>query len=210
MGVSLAAQERGHHGLQQLPAALQLLASLMNSPPRDSLAACAGAALLSRSAASIPAPPLRLDPHAIVAPEPDSAAPPPARAHSRRAAAGGQRAGADGGSRAEWEGPACAIAEEELVRDLLFVLQSIDGAHIKWDAARDSYALPRGAVLPPGARQLVGRLSELGWLFRQVSAYVHAAESGTTERGVAPQALVPQAFRHALQVRRPAWLGAEG
>eukprot|EP00966_Prymnesium_polylepis_P023451 539926-Prymnesium_polylepis.1 len=84
-------------------------------------------------------------------------------------------------------------------------MQNIDGVHIKWDAARDAFVLPRAAALPAGARQLIGRLCELGWLYRQVHGYIHAGAGGASGSG-----LVPQSFRHALQVCAAPHAGGPG
>ncbi|KAL1528856.1 hypothetical protein AB1Y20_010179 [Prymnesium parvum] len=168
--------ERSAHGLAHLPALLQLLVALMNSQPQASLDACAGAALLARPLAPPPPPPLRVDPCAVAPPHEESRIAPPPFKPERTVTNG--------------------LSEETLVRELLFVMQGIDGVHIKWEGAKDAFVVPRDTLMPAGARQLVGRLCELGWLYKQVQAYVHEG---------AGAGLVPQSFRHALQVELTEW-----
>ena len=164
-------------------------------------------------------PPPTLSSGAIIAPEPNALpAPAPlpapsAHGHTRKGAKGAAGRVKEG----KWEVGVSAgeLSERTLVRELLFVMQGIDGLHLQWDRLKDSYALPPGAKLPPGGRQLVGRLSELGWLFRHVSAYVKAgatAAGGSTSAAggregsvVAEGGLVAQALRHALGGELDEW-----
>lgn len=124
--------ERSSHGLANLPAVLQLLTALMNSQPASSLAACAGAALLSRPMAPVAAPAIRMDIAAVSPPEPgkteDVPTPQPVAARDGRAV---------GASGSRWKpAPGAGLSEEVLVRELLFVLQNIEGVHIRWDQNR--------------------------------------------------------------------------
>lgn len=121
------------------------------------------------------------------------------------------------------------LEERVLVRELLFVMQNIDGRTLKWDQRRDSFVLPAGSAMrgtlaaDVGAFQLTGRLSELGWLFRQVAVYIKggheacsrrmqqmsgSAECSAGEDDVSVRfagGLVAQAFKHALQVELDEW-----
>ena len=225
--------------LRRPSAALQLLAALLDTNKSNS--ASVGPALLSR-------PPLALaDGVTTRAPEAsivNTAASRDLPPRVKKDPSGGSGpANSDGGGRppkrsvTPWNvggGGGTELGEKALVRELLFVLQNIDGAHLKWDVKLDSFVLPSGAKVPPGARQLVGRLAELGWLFRQVTYYVKAgggggeqqAASTTTnlaatvaggtnaavigfERGEssvrAEGGLVAQALRHALQEELDSW-----
>ena len=85
------------------------------------------------------------------------------------------------------------------MRDVLFVLQNIDGALLKWDEKRDTFAPPQGMPCPR-VRQLVGRLYELGWLFRQIDVYNKAQMAPGGSRG-----LVAQSFCHALRAELGEW-----
>ena len=206
--------DESDHGLRHLPATLQLLTSLLHS---TSTPVPAGTTLLSRSQSSVP-PAATLANGAVHAPEPDKVAASPVAASAAHAAI-----------RRAWEVDSASgeqLSEAVLVRELLFVMQNIDGAHLKWDGGRDAFVLPSGASVPPGARQLAGRLAELGWLFRQIQAYVLVGDSKDIKDGkdgrdgvgrdgkdataagelasssatlAGGGGLVPQALRHALQ-----------
>ena len=200
--------------LRKPAAALQLLASLLGSADSSALgSAGVHAALLAR-------PPVALASGVIRAPEP-ATTPSPPNGHTP-AAPSGDGTGAPPVPRRGWEiGGAGELGERALVRELLFVMQNIDGAHLKWDERRDAFHLPATAKVPPGARQLVGRLSELGWLFRQVTSYVKGGGEGGTAGGGgsvvsgfesggeasvrAEGGLVAQALRHALQEELDEW-----
>jgi gamma-tubulin complex component 3 len=76
------------------------------------------------------------------------------------------------------------IGEPELVRDVLFACQGIDGKCLRFDARRDAYVVDDAARVSPGARRLAEKLAECGWLFRKVRAHAEGrageAEEGTT------------------------------
>lgn len=215
--------------LRRPSAALQLLTALLGSTDGTHL----GAALARPPLAFAPTP-------RIVSPVlPSSVATNgygQPRAEDTRANNGNPRAGgaaASGGGdpvRRRWTlSGAGELSEATLVRELLFAMQNIDGTHLKWDAARDAFVLPSGAKVPPGTRQLVGRLAELGWLFRQVATYAKAGQgaggasaagggasgvggamAGGLENGIdssmrASGGLVAQALRHALQGELDGW-----
>lgn len=125
------------HGLQRLPAALQLLTSLVHTSTTPlHTAAGASAALQARTAANATVPTVMRKP---VLPEPVQSAHTSARAPPVSSSAQGKRLPRGENS----SGAEGALGERTLVRELLFVLQNIDGAHLKWDAALDSFALPR-------------------------------------------------------------------
>lgn len=203
--------EQSDHGLRHLPATLQLLGSLLHSTSAP-LAVVPGRGALLRPNVTAP-PPSTSAKGVILAPEPD---PPSVISATNGAHSSGSSrvrkppkwevATSDGGE----------LSEAALVRELLFVMQNIDGAHLKWDDARDAFVLPRASAVPAGARQLAGRLAELGWLFRQIQGFVKAGEKAAAGGGgaaasdggaaaalasTAAVGLVPQALRHALQVR---------
>jgi gamma-tubulin complex component 3 len=201
---------RSEHGLHQLPAALQLLTALLDSGATPLGPAGATAALLARAAA--PGPPRSLATGATRAPEPN---PTSSEGTELAAVTNGDSAIAKSKNERKGRWQVCSsdgdVSEATLVRELLFVMQSIDGAHLKFDEPRDGFVLPSGTKVPTGARQLVGRLAELGWLFRQISSYVKAGaaarESGATagEPVRAEGGLVAQALRHALQAELDEW-----
>lgn len=64
------------------------------------------------------------------------------------------------------------VSEQELVQDVVYTCQGIDGKHIKFDAKADGYVISDKVRLPRGARILILKLCELGWLYRKVRAHV--------------------------------------
>lgn len=106
---------------------------------------------------------------------------------------------------------------QALVRDLLYVMQNIEGRHLKWDDKADSFLFqpaerPRGgpplpqltpaaaaaaASLAPGVVQAVARLCEIGWMYRAVSAFVAEAHTPHTSGGGA--GLVARALAASMQ-----------
>ena len=87
----------------------------------------------------------------------------------------------DGQPAARLPAEATAVSQAELVTELLFVFQGIEGKLIKCDAT-DNFYLERGAAVglsPHQLRQVI-KLCEVGWLFRQLLAFTErqAAEVG--------------------------------
>jgi gamma-tubulin complex component 3 len=62
------------------------------------------------------------------------------------------------------------VPESELVRDVIFVCQGINGRYIRYDAAAEGYVIDPSVGIPRAARQLAQRLCEAGWLFRRLRA----------------------------------------
>ena len=81
-----------------------------------------------------------------------------------------------------------------LIRDLIYVFQGIDGKLIKYDQVEDAYRIDRGVGVPFSTRELVNKLSELGWLFSNIRRYLDA-RTGDKALG-----LVGQSFCAALQL----------
>ena len=113
------------------------------------------------------------------------------------------------------------LGEPELVRDVLFACQGIDGRHIRYNPQMASYVVDPAAPVRPGARDLARKLTELGWLFRRVRAALGGVDEavggggggtagGTYTAGATPSlgnieglggdgGSVRQAFRAAVQ-----------
>ena len=62
--------------------------------------------------------------------------------------------------------------EDTIVRELLFVMQGIDGQLIKYQLLEDAYVLSQAVTVSPSAHKLIAELCELGWLFKKVSDWV--------------------------------------
>ena len=80
------------------------------------------------------------------------------------------------------------LGEPELVRDVLFACQGIDGRCLRFDARRDAYVVDDAARVSPGARRLAEKLAECGWLFRKVRAHAEGSSAGEAEEGTTTDA----------------------
>ena len=89
-------------------------------------------------------------------------------------------------------------AEYELVRDVLFACQGIDGEHIKFSPSEQAYVISPNVRVSPGRRNLVKCLTETGWLFKRVTAALGEVNS-TGIDVVDGDGSVRQAFRAAIQ-----------
>ena len=88
-------------------------------------------------------------------------------------------------------------SESLLVRDLLAVLQGVDGALVAWDEARGAYVpTPATGGLPGPTARLVMAVGECGWLFRRMQEQLGAAEAHATAAGSA----IASALCSAVQV----------
>ena len=72
------------------------------------------------------------------------------------------------------------VGEAELVRDVLFACQGVDGARVRLDPRVDAYVVDPNAPVAPGARQLARKLCEVGWLFRRVRASLGGGDGPST------------------------------
>lgn len=88
------------------------------------------------------------------------------------------------------------VSEEDLVRDVLYASQGIDGKFVKFDKSVDGYVLPESVRVPRATRIMVRKLCELGWLFRKVKGYVSETVKSLATEDVGT---VGQAFCAALQ-----------
>lgn len=64
------------------------------------------------------------------------------------------------------------VSEAALLRDLLFVFQGIDGTYVRFDPVVNAYIVDPNIGVPTTTRNLIGKLSELGWLYSKVSEFV--------------------------------------
>eukprot|EP00039_Didymoeca_costata_P030172 m.28196 g.28196 ORF g.28196 m.28196 type:complete len:341 (-) comp7981_c0_seq1:1617-2639(-) len=87
------------------------------------------------------------------------------------------------------EGEAETVSENILLNELLYTFQGIEGKYIKYDPVTDAYALSREVNAPRSTRDIVGKLAELGWLFRRVDNFVkqrlHSQATGLIGRALA-------------------------
>lgn len=64
------------------------------------------------------------------------------------------------------------IAEKDIVRDLLFVFQGIEGKLIQYSFAEDAYILQPSLLVSPSTRKIINELCELGWLYKKVNDWL--------------------------------------
>lgn len=89
------------------------------------------------------------------------------------------------------------LTESILVRDLVFVLQGLDGQHFKYNAQTDRYELPESANVPRPRRILSHRIAELGALFSKVRQYLTKTQVSHS-RASSQLGLIAQSFREGI------------
>ena len=107
------------------------------------------------------------------------------------------------------ERPADSVPESELMRDILFAFQGVDGQLLRFDSASLSYRLSASAsqLIPPPRQRLISRICQLGALYRLVCSYVNRA----MERGSATERKRQQQHRITAAARpQPEALKAAG
>jgi hypothetical protein len=69
--------------------------------------------------------------------------------------------------------------ELQILSDLLFVFQGINGRHIKYFPRNESYGIDQQmkASIPAPVRDIVLGLCEVGWLFEKISRYMTKIQS---------------------------------
>ncbi|KAF9133299.1 Gamma-tubulin complex component 3 [Mortierella sp. 14UC] len=85
------------------------------------------------------------------------------------------------------------VEESDLLRDLIFVFQGIDGKLVKLGAESGTCTIDPWLNISHSTRGLVSRLTELGWLYKKVNQYVQKTLKESTA------GLVGQSFCSALQ-----------
>ncbi|KAJ1547272.1 Gamma-tubulin complex component 3 [Nowakowskiella sp. JEL0078] len=85
------------------------------------------------------------------------------------------------------------VTEAELLKDIIFVFQGIDGKHIKFQKDIGSYVVDQKIGLPKPTREILRRLSELGYLYRVVQDNI---KTNTLDLGLG---IVGQSFNASIQ-----------
>jgi hypothetical protein len=70
------------------------------------------------------------------------------------------------------------ITERDLIRELLFAFQGIDGQFIQFDTIKNQYVIDKQLELPKTTVQLISRLLRLGWVFRQIQTLLKDQKQG--------------------------------
>ncbi|KAJ1732825.1 hypothetical protein LPJ61_001870 [Coemansia biformis] len=68
------------------------------------------------------------------------------------------------------------VPEGELLQDLIYVMQGIDGTYVRWNRLTSSYAIRPDVNLSRPTRAMVALLSELGVLARDIQDYIDAVD----------------------------------
>ena len=64
------------------------------------------------------------------------------------------------------------ITEKDLINDLLFVFEGINGKYIAYDAQEDAYVLNKLIPWNEDIYNIVSSLSEIGWLYKKIKMYL--------------------------------------
>ncbi|KAJ2776436.1 hypothetical protein H4R18_005674 [Coemansia javaensis] len=68
------------------------------------------------------------------------------------------------------------VGEAELLHDLIYVMQGIDGTYVRWNRAASAYAVRADVRLSRPTRAMVGLVAELGVLARDIQDYTDAVD----------------------------------
>lgn len=100
------------------------------------------------------------------------------------------------------------VPEHELLRDIIYILQGIDGRHLKFSTSSTSpgrglnFTPPASHCIPAPTRTLLVNLAALGWLYRDISAGISAGPSadptGTEPAKEVGQGMVKQSLCSAV------------
>jgi gamma-tubulin complex component 3 len=64
------------------------------------------------------------------------------------------------------------VSESELLRDLIFVFQGIDGQYIKFDKSINDYGLVKGISVSIPMKEMVFKLADIGWLYIKIRDFI--------------------------------------
>ncbi|KAI9138608.1 Spc98 family-domain-containing protein [Paraphysoderma sedebokerense] len=85
------------------------------------------------------------------------------------------------------------VPESLLLRDLIYVFQGIDGRFIKYNDEKQEYRVERLIGVPRPTRELIHKLSEMGYLYKRINQFLTEKEQDTA------YGLVGQSFISALR-----------
>ncbi|KAJ8309894.1 hypothetical protein KUTeg_011759 [Tegillarca granosa] len=72
------------------------------------------------------------------------------------------------------------LPEAELIKDLVYSFQGIEGKWIKFDPTKEGYRIDSQVGIPKAIRQLASKLAECGWLYTKVKNYVETKSADRT------------------------------
>lgn len=64
------------------------------------------------------------------------------------------------------------VSEPDLLRDLIFVFQGIDGQYIKFDRVSNDFALVAGISISKPMEDMVFKLVDIGWLYIKIRSFI--------------------------------------
>ncbi|CAD8184173.1 unnamed protein product [Paramecium octaurelia] len=82
------------------------------------------------------------------------------------------------------------VNDRDLMKDILFCLQGIEGQYIKYDASSDTFCLRKDVNISISVRQLVNLISECGWLYKNISSFCQVQQPN----------LIVQALQNAIKL----------
>lgn len=85
-----------------------------------------------------------------------------------------------------WLNPAI---ENKLIQDILYILQGVNGRHIKYDSRSELFVIDPSLHVVSTARDLILSTCELGWVYNKVTLYIKTILNTTSTHGLVPQAL---------------------
>ncbi|KAJ2712981.1 Microtubule-nucleating Tub4p (gamma-tubulin) complex component [Coemansia spiralis] len=68
------------------------------------------------------------------------------------------------------------VPEAELLQDMIYVMQGVDGSYVRWNRLTSSYAIRPDVNLSRPTRAMIGLLSELGVLIRDIQDYTDTVD----------------------------------
>eukprot|EP00088_Acartia_fossae_P006660 TRINITY_DN13076_c0_g1_i1.p1 TRINITY_DN13076_c0_g1~~TRINITY_DN13076_c0_g1_i1.p1 ORF type:complete len:818 (+),score=159.85 TRINITY_DN13076_c0_g1_i1:251-2455(+) len=114
---------------------------------------------------------------------------PPSQSHPNLPSVMHGRGAAGGGPLPNNVGSIHTAVEPQLVKELIYVFQGIEGKLIRRDPGTLKYYITREATISPGQASLTLKLCELGWMFHQIEQFTEK-EGGEKEYGLVGQSFV--------------------
>lgn len=64
------------------------------------------------------------------------------------------------------------VSESDLLRDLIFIFQGIDGQYIKFNPELNDYSLVAGVSVSKPMEEMVFKLADIGWLYIKIRNFI--------------------------------------
>lgn len=77
------------------------------------------------------------------------------------------------------------LTENDILRDVLYVFHAIDGHYISFNDQENSYQIKAGVPLSEPLRSLINSLCEIGFLYRQLNAFLNKPQPGLIRQAFA-------------------------